>query len=327
MTTVPLLDARDLIKTFPMKPSGRVLTALDGVNLRIDAGDILGVVGESGCGKSTLGRILAGIIEPTEGNVVFEGTPLADLPAAARRRTRARLQYVYQDPGAALDPRWTIGRSLAEPLVAHTNLTRTERTVQVAEMASTVGLRPEHLHAYPHELSGGQQRRVALARVLTLHPALVILDEPTAGLDVSVRATILRLFRDLAAAFHLTYVFISHDLAVVRRLCTRVAVMYLGRVVETGPTNAVFADPCHPYTRSLIDATPQPRGRRVIETAWLDGEPPDPADIPSGCRFNPRCPLVQPDCRAAQPTLLPFAGTGHAAACFRAPHYPGNPDV
>jgi oligopeptide/dipeptide ABC transporter ATP-binding protein len=327
MTAMPLLEARDLVMRFPLKPSGRMLTALDGVSLRIDAGDIIGIVGESGCGKSTLGRTLAGIIEPAEGEVRFEDTPLATLPVASRRRVRARLQYVYQDPGAALDPRWTIGRSLAEPLVAHTSLSRAERAVQVQEVAQTVGLRPEHLHAYPHELSGGQQRRVALARALTLRPALVILDEPTAGLDVSVQATILRLFRDLAAAFRLTYVFISHDLAVVRRLCTRVAVMYLGRIVETGPTDAVFADPQHPYTRSLIDAIPQPRGRRVIDTAWLDGEPPDPAQIPSGCRFHPRCPLVQPACRATQPMLLPLSRPDHAAACFRAPHNPGCTDA
>jgi oligopeptide transport system ATP-binding protein len=311
----PLLAVRGLVKSFPLKGRRRaVVRAVDGVSFEVAANEILGIVGESGCGKSTLGKAIAGIHDSDEGEILFEGRSTAEGGRTASRAVRRRLQYVWQDPGASLDPRWTIGRSLDEPLSVHTDLSRRERRQAVESIIREVGLRPEHLALYPHELSGGQQRRVGLARILTLRPSLVILDEPTSGLDVSVQATILKLFRQLWRDFRLTYLFISHDLGVVRMMCTRVAVMYLGRVVEIGPTDRVFARPEHPYTRTLLAAVPTPGGPRVIEAAWLEGEPPDLADLPSGCRFRTRCPLAAPVCAEQDPPLLPTV-EGTEAAC------------
>jgi oligopeptide/dipeptide ABC transporter ATP-binding protein len=227
------------------------------------------------------------------------------------------LQYVYQDAGASLDPRWTIARSLEEPLVIQTGLPKAERMRRVVETIAAVGLRAEHLDRYPHELSGGQQRRVGLARILTLHPKLVILDEPTSGLDVSVQATILRLLLRLRQTFSLTYLFISHDLGVVRAVCDRVAVMYLGRIVEIGPAERVFAAPAHPYTRSLLSAVPEPGQRRVMHRALLEGDPPDAGNLPAGCRFRARCVRSGAGCDTNEPWLSALAD-GHQVAC----HYP-----
>ncbi len=277
------------------------LRALDGVSLAVRRGEILGVVGESGCGKSTLGKTIAGIHPPTGGSVRFEGNEIANLSPSAGRALRRNLQYCYQDPGASLDPRWKIGRALEEPLVVHTKLSAADRQARVAEVLAAVGLPERHLDLYPHEISGGQQRRVGLARVLMLRPSLVILDEPTSGLDVSVQATVLNLFASLRAAFDLTYLFISHDLSVVRLFSHRIAVMYLGRIVEIGPTEQVFRDPRHPYTQSLLAAVPEIGGRRVTETFWLEGEPPSPGNLPPGCRFAPRCPRADATCRAEDP--------------------------
>jgi len=311
--SAPLLEVEGLARGFRLK-DGRVLRAVDGVDLSIGEGEIVGVVGESGCGKSTLGKTLIGVLRPDAGTIRFDGQPIQYLDASALRPVRARLQYVYQDAGAALDPRWTIGRSLDEALVIHTKMPRSERDQRVRETLGTVGLREEHLSLYPHEISGGQQRRVGLARVLALGPKLLILDEPTSGLDVSVQATILKLLLSLWERYRLTLLFISHDLAVVRSVCTRVAVMYLGRIVEIGPTADLFARPRHPYTKSLLAAVSVPGGRRVIEDAWLEGEPPDPLAIPSGCRFRNRCPLAQDRCAREVPALRPLAA-GHETAC------------
>lgn len=308
-----LLSVQDLAHRFRLK-DGRDVRAVDGVDLAVEAGEILGIVGESGCGKSTLGKTLIGMLRADDGTVTFEGTAIQNLTGPALRAVRARLQYVYQDAGAALDPRWTIGRSLDEALVIHTTLSRAERVARVRETLAAVGLHEDQLSLYPHEISGGQQRRVGLARVLALHPRALILDEPTSGLDVSVQATILKLLVALWKQYGLTLLFISHDLAVVRSICTRVAVMYLGRIVETGPTADLFANPRHPYTRSLLAAVPLPGGPRVIDQAWLEGEPPDPLDIPSGCRFRNRCPMAQPLCATADPALRPIAPR-HEAAC------------
>jgi oligopeptide/dipeptide ABC transporter ATP-binding protein len=297
----------DLIRHFPVRNAfGRRtgwIRAVDGVSLAVWPGETLGLVGESGCGKSTLGKTVMGIHAPTAGDIRFAGREIGRLPAPQRRAIAKDLQYVYQDPGASLDPRWKVVHSLHEPLKIHTRLTRAERDEQVRAILAAVGLPGAHLDLYPHELSGGQQRRVGLARILTLRPRMVILDEPTSGLDVSVQASVLKLFRSLQEAFALTYVFISHDLSVVRAMCARIAVMYLGRIVELGDTPGVFEAPRHPYTRSLLAAVPRIGGRRVTLDFDLPGEPPNPRDVPSGCRFRTRCPLVQARCAAEEPAL------------------------
>jgi oligopeptide/dipeptide ABC transporter ATP-binding protein len=289
----PLLELVDLARHFPVRSAfGRRVgwvRAVDGVSLAVRPGEALGLVGESGCGKSTLGKTVMGIYAPTAGEIRFAGREIGRLPRRARRAVAKDLQYVYQDPGASLDPRWKIGPSLHEPL------------------------RDAHLELYPHELSGGQQRRVGLARILTLRPRLVILDEPTSGLDVSVQASVLKLFRSLQEKFALTYVFISHDLSVVRAMCAGIAVMYLGKIVECGPTARVFEAPRHPYTQSLLAAVPRIGGPRLTGDFALEGEPPNPRDVPSGCRFRTRCPLAQARCAAEEPLLRPL--DGRTVAC------------
>ena len=308
----PLLEVVDLVRHFPLRNAfGRRtgwLRAVDGVSLSVWPGETLGLVGESGCGKSTLGKTVMGIYTPTAGDIRFAGREIGSLPRRERRRVARDLQYVYQDPGASLDPRWKIVHSLHEPLKVHTTLSRAEREREVGTILTAVGLPDAHLDLYPHELSGGQQRRVGLARILTLRPRLVILDEPTSGLDVSVQASVLKLFRSLQGTFALTYVFISHDLAVVRAMCARIAVMYLGKLVELGETAAIFAAPRHPYTKSLLAAVPRIGGRRVTVDFVLEGEPPNPRAIPSGCRFRTRCPLVQDLCAAEEPPLREVDG-------------------
>jgi oligopeptide/dipeptide ABC transporter ATP-binding protein len=317
----PILDIRGLRRYFPIRgPFGRqmgAVRALDDVSLQVMPGEILGLVGESGCGKSTLGKTVMGIHRPDGGEIRFDGVDIAALEPQAQRAVRKHLQYSYQDPGASLDPRWKIGRSLHEPLIIHTALSAAERTRRVADILRAVGLPEGHLDLYPHEISGGQQRRVGLARILTLHPKLVILDEPTSGLDVSVQATVLTLFRELRKTFSLTYMFISHDLAVVRMMCDRVAVMYLGRIVEVGPADAIFETPRHPYTRSLLAAIPRIGGKRIAADFWLKGEPPDPGNLPSGCRFRTRCPRAEARCASEEPVLAAI-GAQQAACHFAA---------
>ena len=247
-----------------------------------------------------------GIYTPTAGEIRFLGREIGRLRGRERRKVARDLQYVYQDPGASLDPRWKVERSLHEPLLIHTRASRAEREERIQAILQSVGLPDAHLDLYPHELSGGQQRRVGLARILTLEPRLVILDEPTSGLDVSVQASVLKLLRRLQEAFALTYLFISHDLAVVRAMCQRVAVMYLGKIVELGDAANLFATPRHPYTRSLLAAVPQIGGRRVTQEFSLEGEPPNPRDVPSGCGFRTRCPLAQDICATEAPPLRPL---------------------
>jgi oligopeptide transport system ATP-binding protein len=316
--TASILELRDLHLHFPIRDAwGRRtswLRAVDGVSFSVSRGEILGVVGESGCGKTTLGKTIVGIHRATSGEIEFEGNQIEALPPSAGRALRRRLQYCYQDPGASLDPHWTIGRALEEPLVIHTKLVAAERRARVHEVLAAVGLPEGHLDLYPHEISGGQQRRVGLARILMLRPSLVILDEPTSGLDVSVQATVLRLFLELRERFDLTYLFISHDLAVVRLVSQRIAVMYLGRVVETGTTEAVFAVPRHPYTQSLLAAVPVVGGKRVTENFCLEGEPPSPGNLPSGCRFRTRCPRAEARCAAEEPEMR-VLDDGRQVAC------------
>jgi oligopeptide transport system ATP-binding protein len=319
-TIAPLLEIAGLARHFAVRNAfGRRigwLRAVDGVSLSVWPGETLGLVGESGCGKSTLGKTVMGIYAPTAGEIRFLGREIGHLPARERRRVARDLQYVYQDPGASLDPRWTIVHSLHEPLIIHTSLSRAERTREVQAILRAVGLRDAQLDLYPHELSGGQQRRVGLARILTLRPRMVILDEPTSGLDVSVQASVLKLFHQLQATFALTYLLVSHDLAVVRAMAQRLAVMYLGKIVELGDTRAVFDHPAHPYTRSLLAAVPRIGAARVTHDFVLEGEPPDPRRVPSGCAFRPRCPLATAVCAEQVPPLR--AVRGREVACHLA---------
>jgi oligopeptide transport system ATP-binding protein len=316
--TAAILEMRDVHTHFPIynawgRRSGW-LRAVDGVSLSIARGEILGVVGESGCGKTTIGKTIAGIHKPTAGSIFFEGHDIGPLSPREGRATRKSLQYCYQDPGASLDPHWRIGRSLAEPLIIHTDIPRSERRARVREVLAAVGLPEGHLDLFPHEISGGQQRRVGLARILMVQPGMVVLDEPTSGLDVSVQAIVLRLFLDLRERFGLTYLFISHDLAVVRLMAQRIAVMYSGKIVELGATGQVFTAPRHPYTRSLLAAVPIAGGRRITRDFSLEGEPPDPANKPTGCAFRTRCPGAKAVCAEAEPPLRTLAA-GVQAAC------------
>jgi oligopeptide/dipeptide ABC transporter ATP-binding protein len=289
--------------------------AVDGVSLTVRRGEILGVVGESGCGKSTLGRTVLGIQRETAGSIRIDGRLVSGLPPRAARRARRDIQYVHQDAGAALDPWWSAGRSIDEALIVGGIAARAERESRIDRVLTAVGLGSEVKRRYPHELSGGQLRRVTLARVLVLAPRLVVLDEPTSGLDLSVQATVLRLLRDLLRELGLTYVFISHDLSVVRQMCDRVAIMYLGRIVELADTARIFAAPAHPYTRVLLAAAPSLTPGTKL-SATIIGEPPSPTAIPSGCAFRTRCAHAADECERTRPELEPIPAGGDVA-CLR----------
>ena len=318
MATI-LAEGKHLSKTFPVKGQGKgaALHAVSGVDLAVYEGETLALVGESGCGKSTLGRLLLGLLPPTQGQVFFDGQDLAALPPARLRALRRQMQLVFQDTAAALNPRWTVGQSLAEPLRIHNLCPRGEYAARGAALLTQVGLAPDLLDRYPHQLSGGQRQRVGLARALALSPRLVVCDEPVSALDVSVQAQMLNLLADLQASQGLTYVLISHDLGVVRHSADRVCVMFLGRVCEVGPTQALFSAPRHPYTKFLLDSVPRPDPTRRGESGPpLAGEIPSPVHPPSGCRFRTRCPYAQDIC--AQ-TVPPLTGAGdHQVAC----HFP-----
>lgn len=313
-----MTEARGLSKTFPVK--GRkdaVLHAVSQVDLTIYRGETLALVGESGCGKSTLGRLLLGLLPPTEGQVLFDGQDLAALAPKDLRSLRQRMQMVFQDTAAALNPRLDVEGILWEPLAIHGLCPRADRTRRCGDLLEQVGLSRDLLVRYPHELSGGQRQRVVIARALALEPELVVCDEPVSALDVSVQAKMLNLLADLQAANHLTYLFVSHDLSVVRYIADRVCVMFLGRVCEVGPAEALFRQPRHPYTRLLLDSVPQPDPtRRGEKRSLLAGEIPSPVDPPSGCRFRTRCPYAQAICAQTVPPLT--GADGHRTAC----HFP-----
>ena len=292
------------------------LRAVDGVSLQLQAGELLGLVGESGCGKSTLGRTILGIQREAEGEIWLDRRRVSGLTPREARSARRDIQYVHQDPGAALDPWWSIGRTLTEGLVVNGVSSSAERTERIDRVLAAVGLDGSFKPRYPHELSGGQLRRVGLARILSLSPRIVILDEPTSGLDMSVQATVLKLVRDLRERLGLTYIFISHDLSVVERMCTRVMIMYLGRIVERAETKRVFANPKHPYTKALLSAAPRLQPGQMSEASLIRGDPPSAAAIPSGCAFRTRCPHSVSACAEQVPPTEPV-GEGHEVSCIR----------
>ena len=315
-----LVEARGLAKHFPVKTGlfgSRPLRAVDGVDLTLCTGETLAVVGESGCGKSTLARLLVGLVRPTAGDVVFEGRSVTAPTGAWRRDMRRDIQIVFQDPYSSLNPRMTVGTIVERPLVIHRLGDAGERRARVAELFRAVGLPPTFVSRYPHELSGGQRQRVAIARALATRPRLIVADEPTSGLDVSVQAKILNLLKELQRVYGLTYVFISHDMRVVRHVADRVAVMYLGKIVELAPKAALFSAPGHPYTRALLAAVPEIDPARRSARVAVEGDPPSPLDPPPACRFHPRCPFSRDICRSTEPLLLPRPD-GRTVACHLA---------
>jgi oligopeptide/dipeptide ABC transporter ATP-binding protein len=312
-----LLQVTELRMHFPVR--GGTVRAVDGVSLSLSAGETLGLVGESGCGKSTLGRAILRLYLPTSGSIRLEGTEIATLSRARLRPLRPRMQMIFQDPNASLNPRLTVGRILEEPLIVHGRGGAAERRERVRWLAGRVGLRDDALSRHPHEFSGGQRQRIGIARALALEPGLVICDEPVSALDVSVRAQVINLLAELQEERGLAYLFVSHDLSVVEHVSHRIAVMYLGRIVEMADRATLWTRPMHPYTRALMAAIPRadPTARRT-PAALLEGDLPSPLDPPSGCAFRTRCPFATPECTQRVPDLREMK-VGHTVACHRAP--------
>jgi oligopeptide/dipeptide ABC transporter ATP-binding protein len=312
-----LLEVEGLAKHYPTRKG--VVRAVDGVSFALARGETLALVGESGCGKSTTARLVLRLIEPSAGTVRFDGVAVEG--AAALRALRRRVQVVFQDPYASLNPRLKVGETIAEPMEVHGIGDAASRAARVRELLGLVGLAPYHAERYPHEFSGGQRQRIGIARALAVQPELVVCDEPVSALDVSIQAQVVNLLKDLQARFGLSYLFIAHDLAVVRHMADRVAVMYLGQIVELAPKRALFAAPRHPYTRALLNAIPRPDPRRRGGVTQLGGDVPSPMNPPPGCRFHTRCPHAVAICREQAPPLREL-GPGHAAACHMAETLP-----
>ncbi|RYE10991.1 MAG: ABC transporter ATP-binding protein [Hyphomicrobiales bacterium] len=322
MSETPLIELRDLTKHFTLSGDllGRnrpLLRAVDGVSLSIKRGETLGLVGESGCGKSTLARTLIRLFQPTSGQMLFDGKDIAELDERELRPFRRRMQMIFQDPYASLNGRMTVRALIAEPLEIASIGTETSRRARVDELLDRVGLNPDHATRFPHEFSGGQRQRIGIARAIALNPELVICDEPISALDVSIQAQVVNMLEDLQAKLGLTYLFITHDLSMVRHISDRIGVMYLGKIVEIAPNDALYRAPAHPYTQALLASIPvaDPEARR--DATPMRGEIPTAIDIPSGCRFRTRCPFATDLCAAAEPPLTDLGG-GHFAACHYA---------
>jgi peptide/nickel transport system ATP-binding protein len=322
-----LLEIRDLVKHFPIK-SGVVIDrqvgavqAVDGVTLSVKEGETLGLVGESGCGKSTLCRTVLQLIPPTSGSVQFEGKELVGLRGRGLRPLRREMQMIFQDPYASLNPRQRVGQIVGSPLRIHGLASGGSLKRQVNELLERVGLGPEHYNRFPHEFSGGQRQRIGIARALALRPKLIIADEPVSALDVSIQAQIINLLEDLQDEFKLTYIFVAHDLGVIRHVSDRIAVMYLGKIVELGPAEEVYSKPIHPYTLSLLSALPipDPKANAEREQIVLEGDLPSPANPPAACRFHTRCPYATEICSQEEPALVHY-GNDHWAACHHPLH-------
>jgi oligopeptide transport system ATP-binding protein len=323
----PLLQADGIAKHYPVRKGlirarqvGTV-RAVDGVSFTLNRGETLALVGESGCGKSTTARVVMRLIEPSAGRIHFAGEDVTELKGAALRALRRRLQIVFQDPYASLNPRLTVADAIAEPMAVHNIGDAASRRERVAELLRLTGLRPFHANRYPHEFSGGQRQRIGIARALAVQPEVVVCDEPVSALDVSIQAQVVNLLRDLQQRLGLSYLFIAHDLAVVKHVADRVAVMYLGRIVEVAPKRELFDNPRHPYTRALLAAIPRPDPSHRGGVKPLGGDLPSPMAIPPGCRFHTRCPLAQPICREQDPPLREIA-PGHTSACHFAEDLP-----
>ena len=313
-----LVNVRKLVKHFAVEGSDDVVRAVDGVSFEIFRGETLGLVGESGCGKSTVGRCLLRLIEPTSGEIDFEGRDVLKLGKTELREMRRQMQIVFQDPYASLNPRMKVGDIVGEPLVIHKVGTKKERNDRVAELLKRVGLDPDYRKRYSHEFSGGQRQRIGVARTLALNPKLIVADEPVSALDVSVQAQVVNLLQDLQKEFGLAYLFISHGLAVVEHISNRVAVMYLGRIVEVATAAELYAGALHPYTQALLSAIPIPDPKQKRERIVLQGDVPTPINPPSGCRFRTRCPIAIDDCARIDPELREVS-PGHTVACIRVP--------
>ena len=320
MTNDVLLEVKDLVKHFPIRKGVifskevAAVQAVDGIDFHVQKGETLGVVGESGCGKTTLGRLIIRLLEPTSGEIIFDGQNITKLPKEKMRELRKELQIIFQDPYSSLNPRMTVGDIVGEPLAIHDLAKGSAREERVRQLLDVVGLNAFHARRFPHEFSGGQRQRIGIARALAVNPRLVVCDEPVSALDVSIQAQVINLLQDLQDKYDLTYLFIAHDLSVVKHISTRVAVMYLGKFVELASKDELYKNPQHPYTQALLSAIPEADPTIKKERILLKGDVPSPIDPPKGCRFHTRCPKAMDVCTVVQPKFLDSGG-GHYVAC------------